>query len=354
MGHVSLKELLSFDDVIIVPQNSDVPTRSVVSTLVELRTHSTRTFFLDVPVVSSPMDTVTEGDMIKAMAEAGGAGIAHRYNSIESQLEALAPVRGTGAIYGAAIGSIGDYIERCQALVDAGVSIIVMDVANGFNSNVIKAAEQLRSRIPKLEEVHFVVGNVAAGNGYRYLADTKLFDAIRCGIGGGSICTTTVQTGCGYPTLASVMEAHECTFHGWSGDSPAIIADGGIRTSGDVCKAIAAGADYVMLGSMLAGTTETPGKVEKGVDGKAWKVYRGMASEEAQRARGQERPRVEGVSVTVPFKGPVLQVIQSIRDGLQSACSMLGARNLTEFQARARFGRLSLASQIQSTAHIRL
>lgn len=345
-----VKELLSFDDVVIIPKLSDIPSRSLCYPGVSLYTHSDKRYQLDVPVISSPMDTVTEGAMVKAMAEAGGAGVVHRYNTIEAQVSHLDTVRGSGMVYGGAIGATGDYIERCQALIEAGASILIMDVANGFNSQIVSAAEALWKAVSQLQYVHFVVGNVASGDGYRYLAETKLFDAIRCGIGGGSICTTAVQTGCGYPTLASVLEASESQEHLW--ESPQIIADGGLRTSGDVAKALAAGASYALLGSMLAGTSETPGAVMQGSDGKAYKAYRGMASEEAQKSRGQLQPRVEGVSATVPYRGSVVSVVESIRNGLQSAFSMVGAYTLEMFQNKATFGRLSHASYVQSTAHI--
>ena len=198
------------------------------------------------PIISSPMDTVTDMNMACAMNKAGGFGIVHRYNSIKHQCDTIRSIHGTKA---AAIGVTGDYIERSIALAESDCDILCIDVAHGHHALMRHALKRLRNTIGY--DIHIMAGNVATLEGFNDLADWGA-DSVRVGIGGGSICSTRIQTGHGVPTLQSVMDCSR------SDRSAALIADGGIKTPGDIVKALASGADFVMLGSMLAGTAESP------------------------------------------------------------------------------------------------
>ena len=275
-----VKETLSFDDVLIVPKFSTIKSRSEVDTSnfldAELK--------FDLPLISSPMDTVTESSMATTISEAGGLGIIHRYNSVEQQAEIVSQVRGTRA---AAIGMTGDYLQRATYLYNAcDVDILCVDVAHGHHSMMETCLKTLKDKFA--EDIHIMAGNVATLEGFDSLASWGA-DSIRVGIGGGSICSTRLVSGHVVPTLQSILDCAQ-TSHDVS-----IIADGGIKTSGDIVKAYAAGADFVMVGSLLAGTTDTPGQVFKSTDGKKYKVYRGMASSAAQNAWRGKSSSPEGV-----------------------------------------------------------
>jgi len=195
------------------------------------------------------------------------------------------------------------------------------------------------------ESVHVMAGNVATKEGFEALADWGA-DSVRVGIGGGSICSTRLVSGHGMPTLQSVVECAKSSY------DTKIIADGGARTSGDIVKALAAGADFVMVGSLLAGTEETPGETFYSNSGKKYKVYRGMASTEAQSDWRGKSSTPEGVSTTVPFKGEIAPVLDNLLGGIRSGFSYSGVRTLKEFHARAKFIKQSSAGQIESSTHI--
>jgi len=295
------------------------------------------------PIISSPMDTVTETHMAIMIAEQGGLGIIHRYNDIgtQCQLVDLALKDPACGYIGAAVGTTGNYLERATGLVDTGVDVLCIDVAHGHHVLVQRALSELKKRF----DVHLMVGNVATATGYKALVDWGA-DSVRCNIGGGSICSTRIQTGHGVPGLQTIFE---CAAEGL--DIP-IIADGGIRNSGDITKALAAGADFVMLGSLLAGTDETPGPVV-GRRGEEHKVYRGMASRDAQTDwRGKLTSAPEGITTTIPYKGPVKNVLSDLVMGIRSGFSYTGARTMSEFQAKAKFVKQTGASQVESGAHI--
>ena len=333
-----MKSTLSFDDVLLVPQYSDIESRSeevsLDSALGEVTTQ--------IPVISSPMDTVTETNMARAMDDLGGLGIVHRYNSIEGQASIIRSSNARNV--GAAIGVSGDYVERAQEAIKAGANILCVDIAHGHHTLMRHALKVLRNTLGT--QVHIMAGNVATRKAVDDLADWGA-DSIRIGIGGGSICSTRIQTGHGMPTLASVIECAK------SDRDVALIADGGIRNSGDICKALAAGADFVMLGSMLSGTDEAPG--EKNFDsrtGKFYKAYRGMASVEAQIDWRGHTSSVEGVASTVDYKGSVEAVISDIVRGVRSGLSYSGARTIRELQARSRMVRITSSGIIESQTHI--
>jgi IMP dehydrogenase len=332
-----MKETLSFDDVLVVPKFSTITSRSEVDTSnfldAELR--------FDLPLISSPMDTVTETSMATTISKAGGLGIVHRYNSVVQQIEIVSQIEGTKA---AAIGMTGDYLERATGLYNVcGIDILCIDVAHGHHSMMETCLKTLKDKFA--EDIHIMAGNVATLEGFNSLASWGA-DSIRVGIGGGSICSTRLVSGHGVPTLQSILDCAQ-TSHDVS-----IIADGGIKTSGDIVKAYAAGADFVMVGSLLAGTTDTPGQVFKSTDGKKYKVYRGMASSAAQNAWRGKSSSPEGVSTTVPFKGSTEDIIKDIHGGIRSGFSYSGARTFNEFQTTSTLVKQTNAGQSESYTHI--
>ena len=331
---------LTYDDVLLVPQYSDIESRSEVSLATELG----RGVDLKLPIISSPMDTVSETDMAGTLGDLGGLSIIHRYNTIEEQAGMIASLGGE-VLVGVAVGIAGDYIDRAIACVEAGAKVICVDVAHGHHILMKKAIKKIRKAVGK--KIHIMAGNVATLEGFNDLADWGA-DSIRCNIGGGSICTTRVQTGHGVPGLETIFQCSK------SDRNAKIIADGGIKNSGDIVKALAAGADAVMLGSLLAGTSESPGRTFKDADGKLRKVYRGMASAEAQKDWRGRVSSQEGVSSSVPWRGPVGNVIEGLERGIRSGLSYSGARSVKELQAKAQWLQQSNASTTESSAHIRL
>ena len=334
-----IKTALSFDDVLLVPQYSEIKSRKDIEICQQLRAVGD----FSLPIIASPMDTVTGHAMACAIDSAGGLGIIHRYNSIDEQAKMVMDITSNNHSVGAAIGIGEDCIERALTLARAGVSFLCIDVAHGHHSKLRDALASLREEVG--EEMHIMAGNVATLEAFNDLADWGA-DSIRVGIGGGSICSTRIQTGHGMPTLQSVMDCAQ------SDRDAVLVADGGIRTSGDIVKALAAGADFVMLGSLLAGTDETPGLVMHTKSGRE-KVYRGMASKEAQRNWRNRVSSNEGISHTVPLKGPVKHVLDELRTGIRSGISYSGADNVPSLQSRATFIRQTQSGQVESSTHIK-
>ena len=341
-------EALCFDDILLVPRRSSVPSRHSVNTQMCIGRGS-RMIKLDFPIIAAPMDTVCDTEMCIAMAKAGGMGILHRYMSYEDQLEKAKSLVSLGIIFGVAIASNNGFIRHAKDLVDAGVRLLLVDTANGHGSYAIDAVRELRAKFP---DVHIMAGNVATSDGFARLAAVGA-DSIRVGIGGGSACTTRIVSGHGIPTLASIMDCdnwkEKYAEHGI--DECSIIADGGIRNSGDMVKAFAAGADAVMVGSMLAGTDEAPGNVFTDGDGRTVKAFRGMASAEAQKDASGNVSVAEGVSTTVPYKGPVSHILDNIRGGIGSGCSYSGVHNVFELSSFAQYVRVSPSTLGESKPH---
>ena len=334
-----IKTALSFDDVLLVPQYSEIKSRKDI----EIRQNLRAVGDFSLPIIASPMDTITGEGMVCAMDRAGGLGILHRYNSIDEQAKMVMDIASGNHVVGAAIGIGEDCIERALTLARAGVSFLCIDVAHGHHSKLRDALTSLRTAVG--EEIHIMAGIVATLEAFNDLADWGA-DSIRVGIGGGSICSTRIQTGHGMPTLQSVMDCAQ------SDRDATLIADGGIRTSGDIVKALAAGADFVMLGSLLAGTDETPGLVMHTKNGRE-KVYRGMASKEAQRDWRNRVSSNEGISHTVALKGPVRHVLDELRTGIRSGISYSGADSVLSLQSRATFIRQTQSGQVESSTHIK-
>ena len=338
-----IEEALTYNDVLLEPQYSDIKSRSEVS--ISSALDGPYAYVpLSLPIIASPMDTISEEEMGVAMWQEGGLAVVHRYNTIDRQIEIMDHIIVLcQANAAAAIGTSGDYLERATALYDVGTRILCVDVAHGHHILMKEALHTLRDCFG--DSVHIMAGNVATLEGYNDLVDWGA-DSVRCNIGGGSICSTRIQTGHGVPGLHTIMECARSTRR-----PVPIIADGGIRNSGDIVKALAAGADFVMLGSMLSGTDETPGDVINTPTGKA-KSYRGMASKDAQMDWRGKTASLEGISTTVPCKGPVSDLLGELERGIRSGFSYSGARSLKELQTKARFIRQTSSGQAESGTHI--
>jgi len=336
---MNIKHTICYDDVLLVPQYSNIQSRKEIDI-----SNSLSDIEFSMPIISAPMDTVTGAVMTKTLDNKGGLGIVHRYNTIEQQVKMIKHAhRMHGAKnVAAAIGVTGDYIDRAMALHEAGVKILCIDVAHGHHTMMRHSLEVLRNTIGTT--AHIMAGNVATLEGFNDLSDWGA-DSIRVGIGGGSICSTRIQTGHGMPTLQSVIDCSR------SDRDAKIIADGGIRTSGDIVKALAAGADFVIVGSLLAGTTQAPGEVFY-QDGERYKTYRGMASAEAQKDWRGSTSSLEGISTSVPYKGDAADVLENLKRGIRSGLSYTGASNLKELRAKAKFILQSTAGLQESATHI--
>lgn len=325
---------LTYDDIQLIPFYSEVKHRNKIS----LRTKLSTNFELMIPLVASPMDTVCEHEMAFKMFQLGGVGCIHRFMSIEEQANEIKKLITSieNSSYDpfnqdkirhkipvmAAVGSNGDFLERSKSLIEAGVNVILIDVAHGHHINVKKAIEAIKG----LDlGVDIIAGNIATSEAAIDLQNWGA-DGLRCGIGGGSLCTTRIKTGFGVPNVTSLIEILNVA-------KVPVMADGGIRTSGDISKALALGSSTIMLGSLLAGTEESPGKVIESPNG-LYKRYRGSASLETKTVHGQAERNVEGESTTIPFKGGVKFVIEGLIDGVRSALSYGGANNLSEYHPK--------------------
>lgn len=338
------KRSLCFDDVLLTPRYSTIESRSEVDISSELEGMD---YKFTMPIISSPMDTITEDAMATAMSRSGGLGIVHRYNNPNDQSRIVEKAYALGVdVIGAAVGVSGDFLSRARSLVAAGANVICVDIAHGHHDNVKRALKKLRDD-SKVGSVHLMAGNVATVEAFNDLADWGA-DSIRVGIGGGSICSTRVQTGHGMPTFQSVMDCAK------SDRDASLIADGGIRNSGDIVKALAAGADFVMLGSLLAGTDETPGNVIHVGKNKVIRVksYRGMASVQAQLDWRGRTSSEEGVSTTVKCKGALVDVLRSLDRGIRSGLSYSGARSLSELRSVSQFSLQTSLGSVEGTPHI--
>lgn len=355
-----MKTLLSFDDVILVPQYSEIESRGTVDTSTILKVKSGNHIKLDVPLISSPMPAVTETMMAYHMYLNGGLGILHRFNTIEQQVQMvkdffdltnqpLGDVYGVDPVIGAAVGINGDYLERVNALISYGVRVICIDVAHGYHKNVGSAMQNIAKMLP--DHIHLMVGNIGDVKGYKYLNNFQIpGTSCRQGISGGSACETFSQTGHGYPTFQSVYECAQSMDP--SDNNMQLIADGGIRNSGDVVKSIAGGATACILGSLLAGSKAAPGIKETNANGVQYKTYYGSASERAQLQAGKKEIRSEGASsIKLLYTGKLENTISNLKKGIQSGYSYSGATNMTELQENAEFALLTHSSLIQSLPH---
>jgi IMP dehydrogenase len=333
------EKALTFDDVLLIPNKSDVRSRKDP----DLSTQFTKKLRLKTPIMSANMDTITEMEMAKAMNALGGVGILHRFMTIEDQIAQVAALRSANLeIIAASIGVNQDFKERAQALVNAGANVLTVDIAHGHSIQMIETVKYLKDTYQ--DRVQIIAGNIATPEGTLDLIEAGA-DAIKVGIGPGSMCTTRIITGCGVPQLTAIAICADAA----EAKGVPIIADGGIKTSGDIVKALAAGASSVMLGSMLSGTIETPGEIKKGV-----KMYRGMASKAAQVSWRGELPTgmaPEGESTFVAVKGHVSDVILEVCGGIRSGMSYVNATTIAEIKNRSLFMEMSSFGRLESGAH---
>jgi len=335
-----MKKTVTYDDVLLVPQYSEIRSRQEV----DLRTDLGQGLELYLPIIASPMDTISEWKMARAMHNAGGSAIIHRYNTVEQQAGMVLDARSSGArVVGAAVGVRGEYLRRAKALCDAGATFLCVDVAHGHHILMKEALTALREDLGW--DIHIMAGNVATLEGVNALSDWGA-NSVRCNIGGGSICSTRIQTGHGLPGLQTILDCAQ------TDREVRIIADGGIRNAGDIVKALAAGADAVMCGSLLAGTDETPGKTFTDGTGAKYKTYRGMASKEAQEDWRGKYSSFEGVATKVPYRGSVGAVLYDLDKNIRSGLSYTGAQNINELQHKAKFVVQSNSGLSESNTHI--
>lgn len=345
-----MPEALTFDDVLLVPQYSQI-----LPTNVDVSTNLTKKIFLKTPIFSAAMDTVTEYNMAVAMAKAGGMAIIHKNMSPTAQAQIIKDVKTDNKdnLVGAAISH--DLSEagqiRIKMLIEAAVDLIIIDTAHGHSKLVIDCVKWFKNTYP---QITLVAGNIATSEAALALADAGA-DIVKVGIGPGSICTTRIVSGVGVPALTAIMMVAQAL----KDKNIGIIADGGMRYSGDVVKAIAAGAHAVMLGGILAGCDEAPGEVVE-LEGKKYKSYRGMGSLGAIAGGSDDRYFqhkrqgkfvAEGVEGYVNYKGSVHDIIYQLVGGLRSGMGYNGAANLIELQKNAQFIKITNAGSKESHVH---
>ena len=338
------KTYITFDDVLIQPQFSDISSREEISTATSFLGLN-----LEIPILSSNMDYVTGSSMAIAMWKTGGLGILHRFMPWEEQKKELLAMKEFEVPLSFSVGvknrdEILYHIEEIRPLIASSPLpvIICIDIAHGHHKNVGETILVLKS---KFNNIKIIAGNVATVQGAGYLAYCGA-DAIKVGIGPGSICTTREVTGVGVPQLSALMGI--ATWKEEYYKKVQIIADGGIKSSGDIVKALAAGADVVMLGSLLAGTSECPGEAVEMPDGRRYRPYRGQSIFGTNGLRYAP----EGVSGFVEEKGPVSGVLKRLVGGLRSGMSYVGARNLDELREDAIFIKVSSQTHIESGTRI--
>lgn len=333
---------LTFDDVLLEPQYSDVDL-----TKVDTSTRLTKKIQLSVPLLSAAMDTLTEADMAIAMGRLGGMGVLHRNCAIEDAVDAVKKVKAVGHLVGAAVGPHD--LDRAKAVDKAGADAVFIDCAHAHKPDIVAAAQKIKKSV----KAQVIVGNIATAAAARMFA--TFADGIKVGVGPGSICTTRVVAGVGVPQLTAVMDAVAAV----KAKGVPVIADGGIKHSGDIVKALAAGASAVMLGSVLSGTDEAPGNVIE-IDGKRYKQYRGMGSLGAMQGgkssdryfqNGTQKYVPEGVEAIVPYRGPVEDIIYQLVGGLRSGMGYIGAHTVREMPKKAKFVQITSAGYKESHPH---
>ena len=344
----TIKESLTFDDVLLLPQYSDIlPSETDISLQL------TKNILLKVPFLSSAMDTVTESKMAISIAHAGGLGVIHRNLNIVDQTKEIKKVKKKNLLVGAAVGTNKDDLERARSLVTNGCDLIVIDTAHGHSEKVLKTLSKLKRIIKKIP---ICVGNIATAAAAKKLYNSGA-DIIKVGIGPGSICTTRMVAGIGVPQISAIMEVKQVL----KNRNVKIISDGGIKFSGDVAKALAAGADAIMMGSIFAGTDESPGKKFK-IKGKIYKQYRGMGSIGAMSSgsanryfqknfKDKSKFVPEGVEGRVEYKGNVSKIIYQLKGGLRSSMGYIGAKNLSQISKNAKFIKITKAGFYESMVH---
>ena len=344
-----IKEALTFDDVALAPNYSEV-LPSEVST----KTILSKNLILEIPLLSSAMDTVTESKMAIAIAKAGGIGIIHRNLDIKKQISEIKKVQSKNLIVGAAVGAGPKELKRAETILKENVDLIVVDTAHGHTKKVAEIIKKIKKK--KSNQTALCAGNVATAEAAKFLVKLGV-DIIKVGIGPGSICTTRLVAGIGVPQLSAILEAKK----GVKNKKVSIISDGGIKFSGDIAKALAAGADAVMIGSLFAGTVEAPGKVIK-KNGQLYKNFRGMGSVGAMNKGSADRyfQKIqkntskyvpEGVEGLVKFKGNVEKIIYKLIGGLKSSMGYLGSKKIINLRKKPKFVKITKAGFYESMVH---
>ena len=344
-----IKEALTFDDVLLEPKYSEVLPSQVLT-----ETSLSNNLNLNIPILSSAMDTVTESKMAISIAKAGGIGVIHRNLNIKDQISEIKKVKSKKLLVGAAVGAGPLEHKRAVAVLKENVDLIVVDTAHGHTkkvSEIIKIIKKIKSKKTTL-----CAGNIATSEAAKFLIKLGV-DVIKVGIGPGSICTTRIVAGIGVPQLSAILAARK----GIGKKKVTIIADGGIKFSGDISKALVAGADAVMIGSLFAGTDESPGKLVK-KNGKFFKSFRGMGSTGAMNKGSADRyfqtkqkdiskyvP--EGVEGLVKYKGSVNKIIYQLIGGLKSSMGYLGTKKIKNLKNKTKFVKITKAGFYESMVH---
>lgn len=339
---------LSYDDVLLVPQYSEVKSR----TEIDLSSIISPNLTLTTPIISTKMDTVTGVEMAIIMGKRGGLGILPRFDPIEIQADKAAKVKQSGVVAAAAIGVKEGYLERAEALVNAGATVIDIDVAHGHMKQTIEATKKIRERFG--ENITIFSGIAATEKCAEDLYNAGA-DSVLVGIGGSPICSTRIVTGCGLPVFASLLEVakaarkHKKTF----------FPDSGIRNSGDIVKALAAGASAVVCGYFLAGVDESPGELVE-INGRKYKTYNGSASEEEKKKQVEKDPsdknhnytiQIEGITSLVDYRGSAKEYLEKVLAGVRSGLSYCGARSIPELWEKAKFVRVTNSGIVENGAH---
>ena len=345
----SIKEALTFDDVTLAPNYSEI-LPSQVNTSINL----TPKLNINIPLLSSAMDTVTESPMGIAMAKAGGIGIIHRNLTIDEQIKEIRKVKSKKLLVGAAVGASEKELTRAKNLLKENLDIIVIDTAHGHTKKVADIIKKIKKLRPKNTAI--CAGNIATTEAAKFLVKLGV-DIIKVGIGPGSICTTRLVAGIGVPQLSAILNVKK----GIGKSKTTLIADGGIKFSGDIAKALAAGADAVMIGSLFAGTDQAPGKkiLKKG---KLYKYFRGMGSIGAMNKGSADRYFqskqkdtskyvAEGVEGFIKYRGSVDKIIYNLIGGLKSSMGYLGAKKVTELRKNPKFVKITKAGFYESMVH---
>lgn len=360
---------LTYDDILLIPGYTDFSRDDIT-----LKTKISKNIEISIPFVSAPMDTVTEAELAIALGEMGGIGIIHRNLSVDNQVKEVKKTKEKKVHVGAAIGVSNGYKERLEALLKAGVDVIVLDSAHGWTNKFIEVLKFIKKTYPKID---VIVGNIATHEAAESLCKNGA-DGLRVGMGPGAICTTRVISGMGVPQVTAISE----TVRAAKKYNVPVIADGGVRSSGDIVKALALGASSVMMGNYFAQTTEAPGKVfnlrrdqvphrfqsifdnNKNKTFK-FKSYRGMGSEAAMREGAKIKSEdefhgksykdkvlvAEGVEGMVPVKGKVKELLDQSIGGIKSGMFYIGAKNISELQEKAKFIQVTQASLTESHPH---
>ena len=344
-----IKEALTFDDVTMAPKYSGV-LPSEVNTSTKLSANLT----LKIPLLSSAMDTVTESKMAIAIAKAGGIGVIHRNLNIKKQIEEIRKVKKQGLLVGAAVGAGPLELKRAEAILKEQINLIVVDTAHGHSKKVAEIVKAIKKI--KTKKTTLCAGNIATAEAAKFLIKLGV-DIVKVGIGPGSICTTRLVAGIGVPQLSAILAVKQ----GIKNNKTKIISDGGIKYSGDIAKALSAGADAVMIGSLFAGSTETPGKLIK-KNGKLFKSFRGMGSVGAmnkgsadryfqKKQKDTSKYVPEGVEGFVKYKGDVKNIIYKLIGGLKSSMGYLGAKKVLYLKTKPNFVKITKAGFYESMVH---